>query len=134
VFIINSYQLEKQKSPKCAWRICSLIHTALFTTDVLCALPVAKSTLVTFCTRGVLVCGVFFQAVHANSLLSCGVRKLWRHKKSHLALPSVRTLKQKPRARVELSGLNLSLLTATTQLYIKNSLYCNYFQNNKWCK
>ena len=47
---------------------------ALLTTDGPCALPVAKSTLVTFCTRGVLVCGVFFQAVHANALLSCGVR------------------------------------------------------------
>jgi len=36
-----------------------------------------------------------------------------KNRKSHLALPSVRTLRQKPRARVELSGLNLSLLTAT---------------------
>jgi hypothetical protein len=58
----------------------------LFTTDVLCALPVAKSTLVG--KQGVFPdVGVFFQAVHADSLLSCGVRKLWI-KKSRLLLLS----------------------------------------------
>ena len=46
-----------------------------------------------------------------------------KNRKSHLALPSVRTLRQKPRARVELSGLNLSLLTATIALY-HNLLEC----------
>ncbi len=46
-----------------------------------------------------------------------------KNRKSHLALPSVRTLRQKPRARVELSGLNLSLLTATIALY-HNLLGC----------
>jgi len=60
----------------------------LFTTDVLCALPVAKSTLVG--KQGVFPdVGVFFQAIHANALLSCGVRKLLvDNKKSRLQLLS----------------------------------------------
>jgi hypothetical protein len=61
---------------------------ALFTTDEPCALPVAKSTLVG--KQGVFPdVGVFFQAVHADSLLSCGVRMLLvDNKKSRLQLLS----------------------------------------------
>ncbi len=52
-----------------------------------------------------------------------------RHEKSHLALPSVRTLRQRPRARVELSGFNSSLLTATTLLYTNFCCVKKFFSN-----
>jgi len=46
------------------------------------------------------------------------------HKKSHLALPSVETLRIRPRARVELSGFITLLSTATGQILTENQKGC----------